>query len=315
VSDLESLPTAVWHGEDLLLGAGPIGLMRVAQAAAAQLKVVLTGEGSDEILGGYSWYPTMRLLEPVFRLPQPVRRWLAALPAIRRRWPGAAGTLAGPRQVDFERYSRSVSPLRAQGAEMRVLAPGLRDRLHRLGNIDDAVPTPQGFDAWHPFTQMQYFDLKHRMPDIIVQSLDRSTMAYSVEARVPFLDHELVEFCARIPPRFKMKWLREKHILRRAMAGVLPPDIRRRKKYAMQMPTRDWLRGDLPPFAEELLSEAALRDTGYFDPHEVAVLRRRHREGVENLEHVLSMVLGVQVWHEVFRQARRHEENAPCVTA
>ncbi|MGZ8211806.1 MAG: hypothetical protein ACXWUH_14970, partial [Burkholderiales bacterium] len=73
------------------------------------------------------------------------------------------------------------------------------------------------------------------------------------------------------------------------------------------------LRADLPAFAEELLSEPALREAGYFNPQEVAVLRRRHREGAENLEHVLSTVLGVQVWHDVFRRARRHE-SAACVT-
>jgi asparagine synthase (glutamine-hydrolysing) len=152
------------------------------------------------------------------------------------------------------------------------------------------------------------------MPDAVVQALDRATMAYSVEARVPFLDHELVEFCALIPPRVKMKWLREKHILRRAMAGILPADIVKRKKFPMQIPTDVWLRGDLPAFAEELLSEAALRDTGYFSPRRVRVIRQRHREGTENLGQVLSAVLGVQVWHDLFRRARRHQQDAPRVT-
>ncbi|MGZ8268719.1 MAG: asparagine synthase (glutamine-hydrolyzing), partial [Burkholderiales bacterium] len=270
-SDLERLPAAVWHGEDLVLGASVIGPMIVAEAAASRVKVVLTGEGSDEILGGYSWYSTMRLLEPVFRLPQPLRRLVAGMPAVRRRWPGAAGTIAGPRRLNFERYSRSISHLRAQGAATRVLAPAILDELRRSGGIEDAPAPPAAFATWHPFTQMQYFDLKHRMPDVVVQSLDRATMAHSVEARVPFLDHELVEFCARIPPRSKMKWLREKHILRRAMSDILPPDIAWRKKFAMQMPTRAWLRADLPAFAEELLSEPALREAGYFNPQEVAV--------------------------------------------
>jgi asparagine synthase (glutamine-hydrolysing) len=313
-TDLQRLPAAVWHGEDLLMAGTVIGQMMVAEAAAARVKVVLTGEGSDEILGGYSWYPTMRLLDPVFRLPQPLRRLLAGVPAIRRRWPGAAGTIAGARAMNFERYSRSITHLHAPSAHEGVLAPDILDELHRQGEIDDAPPPPAGFETWHPFTQMQYFDLKHRMPDAVVQALDRATMAYSVEARVPFLDHELVEFCALIPPRVKMKWLREKHILRRAMAGILPADIVKRKKFPMQIPTDVWLRGDLPAFAEELLSEAALRDTGYFSPRRVRVIRQRHREGTENLGQVLSAVLGVQVWHDLFRRARRHQQDAPRVT-
>ena len=80
----------------------------------------------------------------------------------------------------------------------------------------------------------------------VVLGLDRASMAYSVEARVPFLDHELVEYCARIPPRVKMKWLREKHVLRRAMESVLPPDIVNRKKRGLQVPMDAWLRAPLP---------------------------------------------------------------------
>lgn len=309
-TDLERLPAAIWHSEDLLSGGIVIGHMMVAEAAAAHVKVVLTGEGSDEILGGYSWYRTMRLLAPVFRLPQPLRQLLAGVPAIRRRWPGAAGTISGPRAMNFERYLRSITLLHAQSAHASVLSPGILDQLHRQGEVDDAPPTPAGFESWHPFVQLQYFDLKHRMPNFVVQALDRSTMAHSVEARVPFLDHEVVEFCSRIPPRVKMKWLREKHVLRRAMAEILPPEIANRKKFGMKVPTDVWLRGNLPAFAEELLSEAALRDTGYFNPQNVSAIRHRHSEGKENLGSVLSMVLSVQVWHDIFRRERRHRQDA-----
>jgi Asparagine synthase (glutamine-hydrolyzing) len=207
--------------------------------------------------------------------------------------------------MNFERYLRSITHLHAQSAHRRVLDTGILDQLHRLGKVDDGPPTPAAFDTWHPFAQLQYFDLKCRMADLVVQALDRATMAHSVEARVPFLDHEVVEFCSRIPPRVKMKWLREKHVLRRAMADVLPPDITNRKKFGMEVPTSVWLRRKLPAFAEELLSEAALRDTGYFNPQSVSALRKRHREGKENLGQVLSMVLGVQVWHDIFIRERR----------
>jgi asparagine synthase (glutamine-hydrolysing) len=150
---------------------------------------------------------------------------------------------------------------------------------------------------------MQYLDLKHRLPDAVVLGLDRMSMAHSVEARVPFLDHELVEFCARIPPRCKMKRLREKHILRRAMEGVLPDEIRWRRKWPMQLPTRAWLNGDLPPYAEALLEPQALRAGGCFDPDGVRALRDRNRDGGSALWQVLASVLAVQVWIDVFRRS------------
>ena len=192
-ADMQRLPKAIWHAEDTLLGGVEIGRLMVAQATAAHVKVVLTGEGSDEILGGYPWYPTMRLLDPAFLLPQPVRRMIAGIPLIDRRWPGAAATIAGPREMNFERFSRSITHLRGRSDGSEVLAPDIVTELARRGDgTADAAPPPAGFETWHPFARMQYFDLKHRMGDGVVLGLDRASMAYSVEARVPFLDHELV---------------------------------------------------------------------------------------------------------------------------
>jgi asparagine synthase (glutamine-hydrolysing) len=148
------------------------------------------------------------------------------------------------------------------------------------------------------------------MAEGVVLALDRSSMARSVEARVPYLDHELVEFCARIPPRVKLKWLREKTVLRQAMRGILPEDIRTRPKWALQAPIDAWLRGELPPFAEALLSDTALSATGCFDPAGVRALRKRH-DGGENVGQLLSGVLGVQVWHQVFQPRADGRFGAP----
>jgi len=311
-ADMHRLPKAIWHAEDTLLGGVEIGRLMVAQATAAHVKVVLTGEGSDEIFGGYPWYPTMRLLEPIFLLPQAARRMIAGVSAIRRRWPGAAATIAGPREMNFERFSRSITHLRGQAGGSEVLAPEVIAELDRQGDgTADSAPPPAGFESWHPFARMQYLDLKHRMGDGVVLGLDRASMAYSVEARVPFLDHELVEYCARIPPRVKMKWLREKHILRRAMESVLPPDIVNRKKRGLQVPMDAWLRAPLPEFAAERMSPSALRQSGYFEADKVQALLRRHRAGDENLGQILSVVLCVQIWHDLFRHSASGRQVPP----
>jgi asparagine synthase (glutamine-hydrolysing) len=127
------------------------------------------------------------------------------------------------------------------------------------------------------------------------------SMAHSLETRVPFLDHELVEYCAAIPPAFKMRKLREKDLLRRSLRGVLPGEILERKKRGLTAPFRSWLRGKLPPFAEEMLSESALRGKGYFHPAAVREMLRQHREGKEEQGPRLMAVLVVQLWDEIFR--------------
>jgi asparagine synthase (glutamine-hydrolysing) len=145
------------------------------------------------------------------------------------------------------------------------------------------------------------------MHDYIVQTLDRHSMAWSVEIRVPFLDHEVVEWCLAMPPRFKQA-RREKRVLRRALAGELPAEILARRKRGLGGPTASKLRGPLPPFAEELLAPASLRDKGLFDADRVLRTRELHRAGRVNRGEQLQAVLQVQLWDEIFVRGRSPED-------
>jgi asparagine synthase (glutamine-hydrolysing) len=197
--------------------------------------------------------------------------------------------------MDARRFLRITSPLRAMPAEDDPFSREMRERLSPEADPEENLKTPNGFARWDPFAQMQYFDIKYRLQDSIELHLDRGAMAYSLEARVPFLDHELVEFCARIPPRIKMKWLREKYILRRAMERILPREITRLRKRPLAVPLVEWLRGELPDFAAELLSERRVREAGYFNPAYVTRVRRQHAAGIPNKGSILAAILGVQV--------------------
>ncbi|MGZ8269402.1 MAG: asparagine synthase-related protein, partial [Burkholderiales bacterium] len=163
---------------------------------------------------------------------------------------------------------------------------------------------------WHPFSQLQYYDTKVRLPDRVELSLDRASMAHSLEARVPFLDHKLVEFCTRIPPSLKMRWLQEKYILRKALHGVLPPEIAQRRKRGLAAPLKHWLRPPLPDFAAELLSAEQLRRNAYFDPSAVARLRADFERGDHTGDRALMSVLVVQLWDRLFMQPR-HPRSQP----
>jgi asparagine synthase (glutamine-hydrolysing) len=295
---LERYPEALWHTETP--AGGVLGLLRLllSEAAARRVKVVLTGEGADEALGGYLWFLIDRLFRPIAALPVPLRRAILLAPLGPARRSFARRLLLGPRSMGPARYARLVGPLGGERREA-VFSADIRHELGADGiDGDQEPPRPSGQDA---FVQLQQLDLSLRLPAYINHTLDAASMACGLEARVPFLDHELVELCARIPLSLRLRGLREKYILRRALEGALPREILWRRKRPLMAPIEAWLRGPLPPFAEELLSPASLRATGYFEPPAVQALVTDVRAGRSIHARLLLMVLGVQLWDTLFR--------------
>lgn len=287
------LPRAVWHREQPFGQGVDISRMLIAEASAREVKVVLCGEGADEALGGYAWYRADKALAPAARWPLALRRLAAA--GVRRRWPGASTILLAPAAMGVSRF-RALSG----GATNADLPDGLLLG-GTVGGMESS-PLPAEFAGWHRFAQLQYLDFKLRLAESVVQHLDSHSMAYSLEARVPFLDHPLVEFCATIPPWVKLRGLQEKAVLRRAMRGVLPPSICRRRKRPLSAPVRDWMRPPLPDVVRDSLSASRIRDTGFFDASCVAGLLRAHEAGVADHSRLLLLIAGTQLWDEMFRK-------------
>jgi asparagine synthase (glutamine-hydrolysing) len=312
VRHFDLIPKAVWHCEDpVALGTG-MSRMVLSQLASENVKVVLTGEGSDEVFGSYPWFETCKLLEPLSKLPSGIRRLIARIPAVRKRWRRAMGILGAPAEMNLNRYKIIINSghekllIGSGSAEIdeSIFSDELRQEPVKQECMEDSLVLPLGFDKWHPFSQLQYFEIKVRLSDFITRQLDLASMAYSLEVRVPFLDHELVEFCAQIPPGLKMRGLQEKYILRRAMRNDLPPEIVRRKKRGMTSPFVKWTR-NLPEFAMELLSESQIREKGYFNPKFVTQILEQNRSGKANYGRSLMGVLGVQLWDDLFRKGCR----------
>jgi asparagine synthase (glutamine-hydrolysing) len=302
-NSLGLLPRAVWHMEEPTAWGVEIPRMLLAEAAANGVKVVLTGEGSDEIFGGYAHFRMERISRVAAILPLAVRRALLA-PFVPAGRPMVSRLLLAPRNLTAERYARLVGPMHAEERH-RLFSPELRSRLADAPEFERSVAPPGGLRPRHWFDRLRQWDLDLRLPDLINHSLDRGSMAHAVEARVPFLDHELVELVGRIPPDLKARGRIEKSILREALRGVVPEEIRRRRKAGMGVPYEAWMAGPLPAFAEDLLSERRLRDKGYFDPGAVQRLRREQREGRRRLGALLMAVLGVQLWDETFLRGSR----------
>lgn len=295
----ELLPRAVWHREQPFGLGVDISRMVLAEATAQQLKVVLTGEGSDEALGGYSWYRANKILGPLAILPQWMRHIGAAALSATGHWPGAARILASPPGMNRQRFCALIGgPANLQFHRSLVAVDLAQDM--GADFEDDLINLPEAFHTWHPFAQLQYLDLKLRLADSVISHLDLFSMAHSVEARVPFLDHPFVDFCAMIPPWIKMQRWEEKAVLRRAMHGILPPELCRRKKFGLSAPTRDWVAAALPEFAASILSPKQLQDTGWFNPATVARLLTEHQAGRVDHSRLLMMILTTQLWDDMF---------------
>lgn len=303
-NDFKLFPKAIWHCEDPFTRAVGIPLLLLAQLASKSVKVVLDGEGSDEVFGGYPWFRTFKLLQPITKLPLAIRKILAGMPLLRRKWPRATRLFVAPgTRMTHARYKKFIDHSNMEFDE-RIFSKDLRHAISKYENNDGELTLPQDFERWHPFAQLQYLEIKVRLSDYITRNLDATSMAYSLEVRVPFLDHEFVEFCAQIPPALKMRGLREKYILRRAMRNDLPEEIVRRKKRGLAAPYGQWIR-DLPEFAKELLSEKELREKGYFNSKFVLDMLEQHRSGKVNYAPQLMGVLGIHIWDRLFVQGCR----------
>jgi asparagine synthase (glutamine-hydrolysing) len=297
-TDFDRLPEAIAHLEQPQCSATalPIYLL-YEKCRAVGLTVVLTGEGSDELLGGYHWYRGDALARRLLHLPAPARKLAAALP-LPMSEPARRVLAATPAPRD---------PVTRYALWQQVAARDQRESLlktERNGHLP--------YDEWQaafaaalrgraPHHQLQYVEAHTRLVDFINLEVDRMSMAHSVEARAPFLDHALWEYAARLPARFKEKLTPEKRLLRVAMRRALPPEIVNRRKQGLAAPHRAWLaRPRLPDWAEQMLTAQSLESTGYFDPGTVARLRREHVAGAADYSRVLMGVLTTQMWHARF---------------
>jgi asparagine synthase (glutamine-hydrolysing) len=291
------LPQAIWHAERPLGGVEVSRLVLARAVAAHGFKVVLTGEGSDELFGGYRWYHGQRVADSLAALPGWAREALACSADYVR--PGFSRVLRAPAEMGMKRFGAMVGPAGA-GALRDLLAPDVARELA----VPELFPAPgQAVGSWDRFAQLQYYDQRVRLPDFVIDNLDSACMAASVEARVPFLDREIFAFARELPPRLKMRGLTEKYVLREAMRGILPEPVRTRKKHGMTTPIAEWLRHPLPERLESLISPPAIERHRLLRADRVRRLvreHRAHRAARADSASLIWRVLSLQLWLDLF---------------
>ena len=314
------LPKIIWHLDEPVSDAAAISTYLICTEAHSRLKVLLSGQAGDEIFAGYRVHLSHRLAELVKHVPGFLRRgpgrWtLNTLPYLKDHLPGVHPGLV----LAFHRYFEKLLQAASLPPEQRYVA------FHAYGNHDDLLrlyspelretltPCVVGarhllhFDALRDadfLNRMLYVDAKTFLPDLNLTYSDKMSSAASVEVRVPFLDTEVIEFASRLPSRFKLHRLTSKYILKKAVAGLLPQSVIRRRKAGFGAPTRMWLRRDLREMVDDLLGEESLRRRGLLDSKQVHQLIARDRDGVEDNSYRIWMLLTLELWQRTFMDTR-----------
>ncbi|MGQ0539505.1 MAG: asparagine synthase (glutamine-hydrolyzing) [Gemmatimonadaceae bacterium] len=302
----QALPRLVWHEDEPIAHPSSVALYFVSRLASERVKVVLTGEGSDETLAGYNRYRVTlfnrRFGRAYAALPDAmrtaVRHGIDALPAaagLRRRL--TRTFLYLPADLDTLYFDNFA--VFGRRRQERLLDPAVRDALRRVDPYAAAHAALARTDAATLLDKLLYADTKTYLHELLMKQ-DQMSMAASIESRVPFLDHPLVEYASSLPARLKLRGWTTKYVLRRAMQDVLPDEVLSRRKMGFPVPVGAWLRGSHSHLVDEfVLGERALA-RGLFQPDEIRRLAAAHRSGKEKHDERLWMLLNWEIWQRIF---------------
>lgn len=316
----QALPNLVWHEDEPIAWPSSVSLYFVSKLASGQVKVVLTGEGSDELFAGYGRYR-------YFQVNSRWAHYYRLLPGFSRRL--VSSTIAESGLLSAPLRRKLQHTFLGRGEDMRSLyldnfyaafSQREQDSLLSHAGRNGHTPYDSFLDHWNRrpgerlLSRMLYADQKTYLVELLMKQ-DQMSMAASIESRVPFLDHPLAEFAAAVPEDLKLRGKVGKYILKKAAEGLLPPEIIYRRKMGFPTPLRDWL---LRPASAELLSY--LQSPGgllacYVDRTALAGLIERHRKGVEDSTDRIWRLLNLQLWGDIHLTGRRRDVWPRLMTA
>jgi len=325
----DNLSKVVWQCEKPLLRTGPVPLFSLSKLVHDNnFKVVLTGEGADEIFGGYNIFKEAKLRQ--FWGRQPDSKWRPLL--VERLYPYIFKNSSRGRMFLQKFFSVTDEDLgdpffshqvrwRNSSKNTNFFSAQLQSDLTNYDPYQAVVERlPSSFVDRNNFSKTQFLEMDIFLSNYLLSSQgDRVGMGNSIELRVPFLDYRLIEFAAKLPAHWKIKGLNEKYILKEAFKGVVPENIRNRPKQPYRAPIKESFLADEPgSYVQELLSEQNLNVTGYFDSKKVSFLRKKFSidsKQVANETQNMAMVgiLSTQLLHQQFIEEFRPEQIVPVV--
>lgn len=304
----EIVDDLAWFLDEPFADSSAIPTYMVSRLARQYVTVVLSGDGGDELFAGYTRYVVDRRRSGFAALPRFVRRGLMA-PLSRHLPHGARGRnyLHNVALDSLDRYLDSISIFTELNKPL-LYTDAFREQLNRNGDEDElAVPfrdyaarvkTGEELDA------MLYIDSKTYLPGDILTKVDRMSMAASLEARVPLLDHKLIEFVNSIPAHLKLNGLETKHIFKRAVRDFVPAEILDRPKQGFGVPVQEWINRQLRERIHETLTEQRTRERGYIEPAYVQLLLDEHERGRRDHSTQLWALFMLELWHRVVYEGK-----------
>ena len=275
----------------------------LAKKTKEHVTVALSGDGGDELFFGYTYQHALRHLERFSQIPQALRNVLVS-------GVSPLGGLLGKRQS--QQWKKLCDILRFKNENelfeyfIGTIGPLPWDRLRSLLK----VPVSANYSPFTPvLSELQDLDwnakidqvfLRTFLTDTVLTKTDRAGMAYGLEARVPFLDNEMVDFSTRLPFEYKLRHGKSKYLLRQLLAKKLPGDLANRKKQGFSIPLRDWFRSELRPLLDTYLNPTRIEREGIFSPTQVTLLVNEHLEDKANHSHLLFSLVSFQLWKERF---------------
>jgi asparagine synthase (glutamine-hydrolysing) len=290
-----------WHFDEPFADSSAIPTYVVSKLAREHVTVVLSGDGGDELFAGYTRYQTERRRNKFGKLPRMLREGL--MDPLSRRLPhGAWGRnyLHNVALDPIDRYLDSVSVftgLNKAALYTNDFSRELGDNNHvasRFRKLDDNVKTNALLDS------LLYIDSKTYLPGDILTKVDRMSMAVSLEARVPLLDHKLIEFVTRIPASMKISGLETKYLFKRAVADLVPPEVLHRQKQGFGVPIQEWINQELRERIRDTLTDPRTRQRGYVTDRYVDVLLDEHERGRRDHSMALWALLMLELWHRLY---------------
>ncbi|MDI6794840.1 MAG: asparagine synthase C-terminal domain-containing protein [bacterium] len=295
---IEAMPAYTWHMDEPVADPAAIPLYFVSKLAKEHVTVVLSGEGSDELLAGYTYWMKLwdyQLRKYYLNIPNPIRRRVnslaRALPFQKlKNFVDRASS-----DQNIQNLHSTTEVFREEG-KAGLLNNEFRQEVGQINSLDILDYYNSKTDALDYLNRMLYMDSKLWLPEDLLMKADKMTMAHSLELRVPFLDHELVTFIAGMPSNLKSKGKTSKYILKKAMRGILPDELIDRKKQGFPVPINRFFKHEMREFVSEILLSQKAKGRDYFNSSHVENLLKRHQEEGTDHSAKIWVLLVFELW-------------------
>ncbi len=292
----KALPELVWRFDQPFGDIVALPTYLLSKFASQYVKVVLTGDGGDEVFAGYLRYLVDIYASLYQRIPLAIRNMLVELSDILPRATRLKKALRGLSEAnEANRYSHWIAQMTDRVKQRLYLGYKDMDSSFNL-----FLPLFERSKEFSSLNRRLYVDMKNWLGNVHLMKLDRTTMANSLEARCPLLDQELMELCAKLPHQLKLKGFNTKYILKKISSRMLPGQIVNKRKHGFTIPINQWLRGELRNFTYDILTDVKTRKRGYFDMKYIRVMLDEHNRRRRDYGTSIWALLNFEIWHRTF---------------